>query len=118
MTLLTREEILKKDDLSYEEVNVPEWGGIVRLYEITAAQRDHLEMAISGLLKDQPEVKNIRAKLVSLSLKDENGKLLFPKEKDVLTLGKKSAKVIERLFSVAQELSGMSKDFGEETEKN
>ena len=60
---------------------------------------------------------NARAKLVSRAIVDADGKPLFADE-DVALLANKSAAAIERVFNVAQKLSGMSKDDIEDLTKN
>jgi hypothetical protein len=48
---------------------------------------------------------------------DESGKRLFP-DADVRELGKKSASALQRVFEVAQRLSGLSNADVEELTKN
>ena len=62
-------------------------------------------------------MKNARAKLVVLCTVDENGKRIFG-DADIALLADKSAKALDRIFSVAQELSGISKDDMEELTEN
>jgi hypothetical protein len=50
---------------------------------------------------------NVRAKLVSMTAIDEEGKNLFT-EADVLILGHKSAAALDRIFTVAQRLSHLT----------
>ena len=42
-TLLTKDEILRADDLRLERVEVPEWGGEVVLRTMTGTERDAFE---------------------------------------------------------------------------
>ena len=62
-------------------------------------------------------LKNIRARLVVKTACDENGALLFT-EDQASYLGKKSAKALDRCFSVAQTLNGLSGNDVEELAKN
>jgi hypothetical protein len=115
--LLTREQILAVDDLQTEIVNVPEWGGSVMVRGLTGKERDAFErsMVILKTGKQEKDAKpdvdfvNFRAKLVAHTVIDENGELLF-KEVDVTKLGQKSGKALDRVFDVAQRLSGMTDD--------
>ena len=115
LKLLNADEILGKDDSQYEDVDVPEWGGTVRVRSLTADERDAFDESItklSGNGKGQTReiiMKGIRAKLVSRSLIDDKGDRLFT-DAQVETLGKKNATVLDRLFAIAQRLSGLSKD--------
>lgn len=115
LKLLNADEILGKDDSQYEDVPVPEWGGTVRVRSLTADERDAFDESItklSGNGKGQTReiiMKGIRAKLVARSLIDDKGERLFT-DAQVETLGKKNATVLDRLFAIAQRLSGLSKD--------
>jgi hypothetical protein len=107
---LTRGEILAVDDIHYEDVPVPEWGGVVRVKTLSSEARDSLE---SQMVEFTPEGKpkkihlsKTRAIIGSLSMCDEDGNLLFT-EKDVKYLGLKSSSALERVVKVAQKLSKM-----------
>jgi hypothetical protein len=121
MSLLSREQILKAKDRTYQEVRCPEWGGTVRLQSLSGAERDAFEESILGQKnKDgsrEVVTKNLRAKLVALSAVDKDGNLIFSMD-DVMVLGEKNAAPLDRLFSIAQKLSGISKDDVEELTKN
>lgn len=111
MATLNRDQILNAPDIKKELVAVPEWGGEVWVKGLTGQERDHFEASIveqrgkSQILK----MENIRAKLASLSICDEAGKRLFS-EADVNTLSAKSAGALQRVFEVAQKLSGIGED--------
>lgn len=116
MKILTKDEILQADDIRKEEVKVPEWGGSVWVKTMSGKERDQFEAGIiSG--KGQRDLRNLRAKIVSVSVVDESGKRLFSSE-DALGLGDKSAKALDRVFSVAQRLSGLTPQDVEELTKN
>ncbi len=119
MDLLTRDQILAAQDLQQEEVAVPEWGGHVLVRGLTGRQRDAYEATIISQRGTDVKMNlsNARAKLVARSIVDADGKLLFGDD-DVTALSNKSAAALERVFSVAQRLSGMSKEDIEELTKN
>jgi hypothetical protein len=121
MGLLSREQILKAKDRTYQDVKCPEWGGVVRIQSLSGLERDIFEESILGQKnKDGSReviVKNLRAKLVALSAIDKDGNLIFSLD-DVMVLGDKNAAPLDRLFSMAQKLSGISKDDVEELTKN
>lgn len=100
--------ILQAADLPVEELEVPEWGGWVRVKTLTAAERDAFENDIvqrNG--RDvRTNARNIRAKLVAATLVDDEGRSLFTLA-DVEALGQKSAKALDRVFAVASVLAGM-----------
>lgn len=106
MTLLTRDQILTADDLRSEIVPVPEWGGDVRVAALTGTERDRFETSFGdGKTKN---LDNVRAKLVAKSIVDEDGQRIFS-DADVVKLGLKNAAALDRVFDVAQRLSGLTK---------
>lgn len=107
--LLNKEQIKSVSDLETLDVEVPEWGGTVRLKSLTGAERDRFEASVvQGQGKNTTvNMQNLRAKLVAQSAIGEDGKALFTEE-DVKWLGEKSAKALNRLFNAAQQLSGLS----------
>jgi len=109
--LLTRDQILSKNELPREIVPVPEWGGSVCVQGLTAERRDLLEIEISeaGKEKGQMRLKNFRSRILALTVVDENGIQVFG-DTDVNALGETSAAAVERVFDVAVRLSGMSSD--------
>lgn len=117
MKILTREQILQADDIRKEEVNVPEWdGGTVIVKTMTGTERDQLEASIISE-PGQRDMRNLRAKIVALSVVDEEGKRLFSFE-DTVALGGKSARALDRVFAVAQRLSGFTPKDVEDLTKN
>lgn len=116
MKILTKDEILQADDIRKEEVEVPEWGGSVWVQTMSGKERDRFEASIISA-KGERNLTNLRAKIVALSVIDESGKRLFTFE-DALELGKKSARALDRVFSVAQRLSGFTPQDVEEMTKN
>jgi hypothetical protein len=121
--LLTKDDILDKEDRATEIVEVPEWGGAVTVRALSGTERDHYEGSMvryqrtdKGTVEIKSvETENVRARLVSLSVVDEEGKRMFA-EKDVLALGDKSAAALNRLFDVAQRLSALTNRDVEELE--
>ena len=110
--ILTRDEILQSDDLSTEDVEVPEWGGTVIVRALAGVERDAYESDIFEAPKmpgQAPEfnLQNLRAKLASKTMVDDEGKRLFS-DSDVVTLGLKSAAALDRVFAVAQRLSRLT----------
>lgn len=106
---LNKAEILAQDDLKYEDVQVPEWGGAwVRVRTLQANERDRFEASTVHRNGKQitTNLENIRARLCLLCMVDENGERLF-QEEDTFPLGGKSAAALDRIFTVAQRLNGL-----------
>lgn len=121
MALLGRQEIFSAQDIVFEDVPVPEWGGEVRVKGLTGRERDKFEAdsltkAKKGGQRDV-NLENMRARLVVLCAVDEQFQPIFERS-DVLRLGEKSAVALERVFAVAQRLSGMSDEDMEELAGN
>jgi hypothetical protein len=118
-SLLSRAAILAASDLPRETVSVPEWGGDVLVQGLTAKERDDFEISLSvGKGKDrQDNFRNLRARLVARAVVDESGARLFG-DADIAALGSKSASVLQRLFEVAQRLSGFTSADVDELTKN
>ncbi len=106
---LSREAILDADDIRMELVAVPEWGGSVYVKSMSGRERDAFEASVvqQGSRVQTLDMSNIRAKITSLTICDENRRLIFSPT-DIKALGAKSASALSRVFAVAQELSGIT----------
>jgi hypothetical protein len=109
--VMDRDAILKADDLVSEVVDVPEWGGKVRVRSLTGQERDAYEQSITRRRGTSIELNlvNARAKLIALTVVDDAGARVFADD-DVVELGKKNATALNRVFEVAQRLSGLTED--------
>jgi len=113
--MLTKEQILKADDLQSEDVFVPEWGDTVRIRTLTGAELDAFET--SFVCKGKADMRNIRARLVARCLVDVDGNRLFS-DAEIEALGGKSGPALDRLYSVATRLNPRSEQDQKELEKN
>lgn len=108
--LLTKQQILEADDLPTEEVEA--WGGSVLVTTLSAEERENLRLSMG---ENEDDLLKVMIKLVSLTIVDENKNRIFSEE-DVEALAKKSATEIDKVFAVAQKLSGLG--VNKELEKN
>ena len=118
--MLTKDQILEANDLPTQDVEVPEWGGQVRVRSMSGADRDAFEASMVTLDKDgtrQPDMSNLRVKLVALTLVDDAGNRLFDVA-DVQRLALKSAAALEKVFKAAQKLNGLGAQEAEAAVKN
>jgi hypothetical protein len=118
--ILRREAILAARDIQTELVPVPEWGGSVMVRGLSGRERDAFEASVVEQKgkKTEYNLRNVRARFVALCLVDEAGARLFTDPADVLLLGNKSARALERVWDKARELSGLSDEDVEELAKN
>lgn len=109
---LSADDILKADDLPTEDVDVPEWGGIVRVRGLTGTERDRFEFKMAAARNDPSKVQ-VRAEVVGRCIIDGDGKRLFT-DRQIDALGDKSGAALDRIFDVVRELSGMGDEAVEE----
>ena len=115
MGCLTRDAILRADDLPRSLISVPEWGGHVYIRTLTANERDKFEARF--MADKQVSMEGVRSMLASMVMVDEDGKQLF-KPNDVADLGKKSGAALQRIFEAAQAANYMTNKDVEELAKN
>lgn len=110
------DDILGSEDREYVDVVVPEWNNkTVRLMEMTGDDAD----AFSTFSRNNAgDLSGVRARLVGLCLVNESGKRLFSDDAIERKLGKKSGKVLGRLFQEAAQLNGMTPEAREEMKEN
>lgn len=108
--------ILNADDMKFEIVEVPEWGGKVRIRSMSGEERDAFESSIAGE-GTKMNTQNIRAKLAMLTIVKANGERIFTKEQ-IEALGKKSAAALNRVYEASAKLSAITKKDVEELAKN
>jgi hypothetical protein len=112
--LLTREQILAATDSVIETVSVPEWGGSVGVKTLTGAEKDGWESSRQN--KDGSfNLNNVRASLVAVATCDADGNKLFTLQ-DVVDLGNKSARALDRVFQAAKKLNGVTDEDLDELE--
>lgn len=127
---MTRDDILTFDDVKYESVVVPEWGGAtIWLRTPHSIDRDAFEASLivqskvrkNGKIKTEQTTSlvNIRAKLVVRCVVTGQGSpdLMFRAD-DADKLAVKNAAAIDRLYDVAQRLAGISETDIEELAGN
>ncbi len=108
---LTASEIQQVQELPYEDVEVPEWGGKVRIIGLDAKSAQEISSRLVTLDENgkiaNVHINTIMTDLLVRTIAGQDGKPLFKLE-DAAALGKKSAKVMRRLFEIAQRLSGIT----------
>lgn len=111
--MLGREDILKADDRPIEEVDVPEWGGVVLVRGMTGKDRDEY-FASQVEQRGRKVVQNLSNASASIAARcivdpDDHDKLLFT-VRDIAELGERSSAALERVGQVASRLSGLTEE--------
>lgn len=109
---LTREQIERAVDARIITVPCPELGGDVCLRMMTVGERDSYELAL--VENDGKPIPDFRSELLSRTICDESGNLLFPGKDGVASLKKRSADAMHKLWHAAMKHNALSE---EEVEK-
>lgn len=120
---ISREEILRADDIKQEWVEVPEWStdgkrAAVLVRGLDGVHRDAYDKSNRTPADNKLIWINMRARLVQRCVIDPvDGNFQF-QEADVVALGQKSGAALNRVWSVAARLSGMTDDEKEKIAEN
>lgn len=120
MSLLTKSQILAADRKKSVDVPVKEWGGSVRLQELSASDRDMWEnesFALDAEGRPKFNPKHARARLVVRCLIDGEGKRMFTDD-EVASIGSLSAATVQKLFNAARKLNAITEGDMRELEGN
>lgn len=120
-----KEQIFAADDLPREEVSqlVPEWKLSEPLFVRTLHGFERDQFEADNLDQDAPQgqarvnLRNMRARFLVKCLVDKDGVRVFS-DVEALELGQRSARVLDRLFEVAQRLNGIREKDLEVIRKN
>ena len=117
---LTRDDLLNAGSQRViEPVEIPELGGIVYVQGLTSAERDRYEQSVMQRRGGQliPNLTNARAKLIMMTLVDEDGSVLFTEE-ELGILGNIQARTLQRIWNKAADLSGITEEDVDALEKD
>jgi len=115
-----RDQIRANKPADFVKVSVPEWGADVYVRGMTGRERDAWEASMlvrTGKGRPDVNMENVRAKLVALTACDEQHNRIFTDD-DASWLGDTDCKALDRIFAVAQQLSGISDSDIESLVKN
>ena len=117
--MLTRDQILSLKDLPEKVIDVPEWGGAVRIRSLTLPERFRWLKLQAAQPEGDYEAVLTKASLpmITWSVIDEEGKPLFT-EADIGELGRRHPDAIQFVAGEILKLSGLGRDSVEEAEKN
>lgn len=119
MGLLTKEQVSAAQDLTTEEVEVPQWGGSVLVRTLTARERGQFMALLVDQRKggNRTRLEDLQVRLCAMSIVDEQGRRMFS-DSELGLLARKSARALQPIFEVAQRLSGLSDEQVEELSGN
>lgn len=115
MELLSKSAIIGAADLKHEDVDVPEWGGTVRVRTMTGTERDEFRAATArdgGI-----PISEFSAALLATTIIDASGARLFTLD-EMAVLRAKSATSLDALTAVAMRLSGLGANAVKDAAKN
>lgn len=125
---LTKEQFLARRPVSVHREQVPAMGGEVCLRGLTGDRRDYWDLFQVANRDDETkrlrtDTRHFRSTLVALALCDERGTFWFDPYADswpveVEAIGEEDGAIIDRLFDVAEDISGLSPVKREALRKN
>lgn len=113
--MLNRQAIIDAQDLPIAIVDVPEWGGQVRVRALTGAERLGLytEAQKSGTF----DLRVFQPLLVAMTAVDDAGQRLFADDEVAIIAGK-SASAVQRVFDASAKHNALHAGAIDELEKN
>ena len=113
MAYLTIEDIQKADDIKTQDVELPEWGGSVKVCGMSGRMRGNLENKIAA---NAPHSDVKMMVVLDCTLNADGSKMFGSKDRGWLQ--EKAAGPIEKIFEAACKLSGIGEGAVEEAEGN
>lgn len=111
--LLNKQQIFGCQDVTSKIVNMPEWGGDVKIRAMSIGDQIDFER----LNKKCKDTANIICNTLLYCCIDDDGNRLFSEE-DLKALEKKSFRAIERLFNACLDLNSLNEKDLEKQAKN
>lgn len=115
---LTKDQILSAEDRESTEVEVPEWGGTVRImapsaWELSEYQSSQIKVEFDkqGNPQRRVDMTGADVRLAAMCIVDDEGERMFS-EKELKKLGQKSSKALDRVVRAIRELRGMDEELG------
>ena len=104
MTLLGRDAITSANDRREEVVEVPEWGGSVRVLTIVGQDRVTFERACRNHAKGELTSTELAARASALGIVDQDGRRIFADGEESILVAKNPAvlsRVLDAVFRVS-----------------
>jgi len=106
MGYLTREQILGAQDRKVIELDVPEWGGTIRLRSMSGLAAEEYIKAVQDAKTDfEPLLL-----LISSSVIGDDNELMFPAPEDVKGLASKNLSALKHVSEACMEVNGFNQE--------
>lgn len=117
--MLTREQILATDNFEFDEMEIPAWGGTIRLRTMSGADRDKFDsQCVRQQVGDKSvDMAGLRTLLLTLCIVGEDGKPMFNK-KDVEALNGLDSRAVRDVYERISKTNELGEVATEEAEKN
>jgi hypothetical protein len=106
MGTLSRDQILSANDRKTDVVEVPEWGGSVKIRSMSGAQAEEFKKLVDD--DDLTEVQTL-IKVISMSAVDDTGSQLFT-DSDLEALAEKSITVLNHVAAACMKVNGFNQE--------
>jgi hypothetical protein len=103
--LLGRSQITAAQDRKEEVVEIPEWGGSVRILTIVGPERVAFEKACRAHAKGEMTSVELAARGASLGIVDQDGRRIFESADDEAALTAKNPAVLSRVLAAVFRVS-------------
>lgn len=113
--LLGKEQLLQSPSLATQDVELPEFGGTLRIREWTGADNDAFGKAVDGIKFDGA----MFAAAVAVSAVDDRGNRLFDMNGDLTRIASTWPKsALQRVWNAVQSMNRIGQQGLEDAEKN
>lgn len=114
--ILTREDIIKFDDIEMEVMTIPEWkGGKIGVVVMNCGERQRFQLEMGR--PDDTVPINLMENLVARTVVNPETKEKLFTLKDIEALSRKSSQVVGRIFAVSARINGLTIEASEDLKK-
>lgn len=116
-TILNKLQVLTCSDFNFDYVDVPEWGGRLRVRGLSGEERTFCDKVMRDAEAGKSGPNTYAAALITCGTVDDQGASVFARS-DIAALSKKADHVLQRVGVRILQLSGATPSAQVETEKN
>lgn len=111
--ILNKDQIFAAQDLQVSYIDIPEWGGQIKVKEMSAADRIEFEKQQSSDLKPSEMI----VRLVLMTCVDDNNQRIFSND-DLQALEQKSPSILLKIFNESMKINILNSEKIEEKAEN